>query len=107
LLDEPTIHPDIQGLPQYAYSLADRFRGPTLEDNPPGEPWDELGASQRRHDRRPNLILFGAHRRHVETNEVVPEDIFPHALRITVDLYDKGRRLDRPIRHVMVVSVGG
>ncbi|MHC4094234.1 MAG: hypothetical protein ACYSVY_28835, partial [Planctomycetota bacterium] len=31
---------------------------------------------------------------------------FPHALRITVDVYDKARKLERPLRHVMVLPVG-
>lgn len=35
-----------------------------------------------------------------------PDPFFPTALRITVDLYDDAGRLDRPIRHVMVVPVG-
>lgn len=35
-----------------------------------------------------------------------PDPFFPTALRITVDLYDDTGRLDRPIRHVMVVPVG-
>ncbi|UCG17474.1 MAG: type II secretion system protein [Phycisphaerales bacterium] len=35
-----------------------------------------------------------------------PDPFFPDALRITVDLYDDAGRLDRPIRHVMVIPVG-
>lgn len=35
-----------------------------------------------------------------------PDPFFPTALRITLDLYDDMGRLDRPIRHVMVVPVG-
>ncbi len=35
-----------------------------------------------------------------------PDPFFPKALRITVDLYDDAGRLDRPIRHTMVVPVG-
>ena len=31
----------------------------------------------------------------------------PAALRITVDVFDRERRLDRPIRHVMTIPVGG
>ncbi len=31
---------------------------------------------------------------------------FPVALRITVDVYDDNMRLDRPVRHVMVIPVG-
>ncbi len=33
-------------------------------------------------------------------------DIFPAALRITVDVLDRGGRLDRPLRHVMIIPVG-
>ncbi len=34
------------------------------------------------------------------------DELFPTALRITVDVYDDGKRLARPIRHVMVIPVG-
>lgn len=40
-------------------------------------------------------------------DNVVREDVFPAALRITVDLFDNERRLERPVRHVIVVPVGG
>jgi len=36
----------------------------------------------------------------------IPDSLFPKAVRITVDIYDAGRRLERPIRHVMVLPVG-
>ena len=35
-----------------------------------------------------------------------PDPYFPTALRITVDVYDDAARLDRPIRHTMVIPVG-
>ena len=35
-----------------------------------------------------------------------PDRYFPVALRVTVDVYDEASRLDRPIRHVMVLPVG-
>jgi len=35
-----------------------------------------------------------------------PDRYFPDALRITVDLYDANKKLERPIRHVMVLPVG-
>ena len=35
-----------------------------------------------------------------------PDPIFPVALRITVELFDDAGRLERPIRHVMVIPVG-
>ena len=31
---------------------------------------------------------------------------YPVALRITVDLYDQARRLERPIRHVFILPIG-
>ncbi len=37
----------------------------------------------------------------------VPDPLFPKALRITVDVYDPAGRLQRPVRHVMVLPVGG
>ena len=36
----------------------------------------------------------------------VPDPLFPKALRITVDVFDPAGRLERPIRHVMVIPVG-
>ena len=35
-----------------------------------------------------------------------PDRFFPVALRITVDVYDESSRLERPMRHVMVLPVG-
>lgn len=100
LLDGPTSHPDGK-----RYSLADRFLGVQLQSRrgrDPNPAWAELAA-----DTRPNLVVFGAARINEGKNEIVPEDIFPSALRITIDLFDSKRRLDRPVRHVMVVPVGG
>ena len=94
------------------YSLSDRFLGQLLQDrrlNAPGRGWMELAlqfAPGLGADVRPNLAFFGAERRD-PGGETVPEYIFPHALRITIDVFDSERRLDRPIRHVMVVPVGG
>ncbi len=34
------------------------------------------------------------------------DPLFPKALRITVDLYDSAGRLEKPIRHVMILPVG-
>gem|GEM_PF-1160103 len=34
------------------------------------------------------------------------DPLFPVALRITVDVYDENLRLERPIRHVMVIPLG-
>ena len=97
LLNARTFHPDnLQ-----AYSLTDRFRGdPDL--------WEPLAP-----DGRSNLIVFNAHRLDrgatlgCTDDKIVPEDIFPRALRITIDVYDQEGRLERPIRHVIVAPVGG
>lgn len=93
------------------YSLSDRFRGlgfPGSDD----EAWPNLSP-----DGRPNLVLFTATRPGPPSppgpsgpsaaSEPVQDDMFPGALRITVDVFDKDRRLERPIRHVMVIPVGG
>ncbi len=37
----------------------------------------------------------------------LPESVFPAALRITIELVDDQKRLDRPTRHVMIIPVGG
>ncbi|MEK6676159.1 MAG: hypothetical protein AABZ47_10960 [Planctomycetota bacterium] len=63
---------------------------------------------------RTNIAIFTATRRGTDPDDdtgpvaapIVAEHIFPVALRITVDLFDSGRRLDRPIRHVIVAPVG-
>lgn len=56
---------------------------------------------------RPNYtMVFTATRRDHDTQELVSEDVFPVALRVTVDVYDDDNRLERPIRHVMVLPVG-
>ena len=102
LLNLPTARPDGE-----TYSFADRFNGQVLQDDP--NAWLELAA-----DTRPNLMVFGAARRNLGPDgtpgnvddKFVPEDIFPRALRITVDVYDDQLRLERPIRHVMILPVG-
>ncbi len=93
LLTKPIV-PSLDGR---TYSLSNRFRGSI--DDP--EVWTALAP-----DGRPNLVAFGAARRD-SLGEIIPEDIFPGALRITIDLYDDTQRLDRPIRHVMIIPVGG
>lgn len=95
LLEQRTLHPD--EMP--AYSLSDRFLGRTVLDD--AESWSEVGP-----DGRPNTVVFGAARRNVNTGVLVPEDVFPDALRITIDVFDKERRMERPIRHVIVAQVG-
>ena len=87
-------------------SLRDRFRDVDEQWRPgqpgPGRPGYGDGS-------RPNLVVFAATRRSASglAGDIVPEDVFPAALRITVDVFDRGRRLERPIRHVMVLPVGG
>lgn len=113
LLDGRTRHPDANFAGD-VYSLADRFLGNLLQNRRGDAPvmnWPELAgefAPGLGTDARPNLVVFGAARRRFGTqNDFVPEDIFPGMLRITVDLFDAARRLERPIRHVIVVPVGG
>ena len=89
LLTEDTEHPD-----KAKYSLENRLGigHPEWQIAPGG---------------RPNYtMVFTATRRNQDTGELVSEDIFPAALRVTVDVYDSDDRLDRPIRHVMVLPVG-
>jgi type II secretory pathway pseudopilin PulG len=107
LLDAPTFHPD-ENSPQDKYSLAARFLGARLQDRRGQNVANTYAWGELARDGRPNLVVFGAARRRFGTaNKIVPEDIFPGALRITIDLFDSKRRLERPIRHVMVIPVGG
>jgi hypothetical protein len=100
LLNERTTHSD-GGF----YSLSDRFRTNAVQGGDP-EAWDPLGPTTRPNPG--NLVLFAANRPSPSgvIDEVVPDDVFPSALRITVDLFDRDRRLDKPTRHVMVIPVG-
>ncbi len=86
------------------YSLADRFSKVPCDDSYGSQPWTQLSS-----DDRPNIAAFTATRPNVDPaiRELSPDDIWPGALRITVDLYDREFRLDRPIRHVMVIPIGG
>ena len=83
--------PPLQGntTPQ-TYSLVDRFR-----DAPQ---WFPLGWPR-------SLAVFAATRLSA-SDELIPEEIFPSVLRITVELYDDERRLEKPVRHVMIIPVG-
>jgi prepilin-type N-terminal cleavage/methylation domain-containing protein len=62
--------------------------------------------------RRTNGVAFTATRRADSVlggnppDREFPEDVFPGALRITIDLFDGARRLEGPVRHVIVVPVG-
>lgn len=78
------------------YALVDRFRR-----DPGMNEWQHIDPKGRA-----NLVAFTANRPHRLTGEPVPDDIFPGALRITIDVFDDARRLGRPIRRVFVVPVG-
>ncbi len=92
------------------YSLANRFRSHEMNQDLTFD-WTPLSP-----DKRANMIAFMANlpkqfdmdpRPGFSTIEDIPDDMFPTALRITVDVFDREGRLDRPIRHVMVIPVGG
>ena len=90
------------------YGLQQRFAAKDAGGNPDGE---LLLPSPLGNDDRPNTAIFAANRRVPDPSgllgPVIPDDIFPKALRITIDLFDDNGRLDRPIRHVMVIPIGG
>ncbi len=101
LLNQKALHGDGGG----AYSLSDRFRGAGSD---PNVVWAPLAPDGQ----RPNLVVFTATRPSQLSaagaeQEPINNDVFPGSLRVTVDVFDKDRRLDRPIRHVMVIPVGG
>lgn len=113
LLNQPSIHADGS-----RYSLINRFRSdqtslPTT--NTISNPWLPLSAVfHDSSDHRANTHVFTATRRVSDSNgmfvgppDYVPDDVFPTALRITVDVYDPQQRLDRPMRHVIIATVGG
>jgi hypothetical protein len=83
------------------YSLTDRFRDPNHPDSDGDYGWSPLSP-----DGRANLVAFTATRSGPVGSAPVPDAIFPAALRITVDVFDEHGRLDRPVRHVMVIPVG-
>ena len=109
LLTSRSDHPD--GM---AYSLSDRFRGSAFPGASP-DAWEQLAPD----DGRPNLVVFTATRPAPlppppppglpppPLSEPVLEPMFPGALRITIDVFDKQLRLERPIRHVMTIPIGG
>lgn len=82
-----------------AYSLTQRFGGD------PSFVIQDYGSTDRA-----NTATFGGFRRKYEAPDGPPtpveDEVFPAALRITVDLFDDARRLERPIRHVMILSIG-
>lgn len=106
------------------YSLWERLRGGgfTAKTSPSGlfgfEPWPSLtDAIDGTTTNRANTQVFAA-TRPVDSNNnglidaseldnVVPDPVFPSALRITIDMFDPQRRLGLPTRHVIIVPVGG
>jgi len=93
LLDMP-----LGGTTALPYSLRERFG----TGSPQGWLAQPYGDGQR-----PNLAVFTATRiADPATGDLVAEEVFPAALRITVDLYDRERRLGKPVRHVMILPVG-
>lgn len=89
---------DLGGTPTAPYSLEQRFGM--------ASPQGWMAHPFQSNNPRPNLHVFTATREDPVSGELIPEDIFPVALRITVDLYDRERRLDKPVRHVMILPVG-
>lgn len=107
LLCEQVLHADGS-----RYSMADRFRGKMCDmetsntDKPdPENQWEQLSVDKM----QPNIAAFTASRPHADPSILEPaeDDIWPAALRVTVDLYDREGRLERPIRHVMIIPIGG
>jgi hypothetical protein len=96
-----------QCVPEHAdgmrYSLANRFRGTVIPTTPPGFDWAPLAPGNT----RSNLVVFTALRPGAPGSEPVFDPMFPGALRITIDVFDKEHRLERPIRHVMTIPIGG
>lgn len=88
------------------YSLIQRFQGPDI-GGPEGDPsWVE----EIPEEAAPNRIATFTATRGSTNDEgedvTVPEDVFPGALRITIDVYDRNLRLDRPVRHVIIAPIG-
>ena len=83
-----------------SYSLQERFGG--MDDVWLDDLWLYPTGNS---DRRPYVAAF---RRQPSATGGLHEkdDVLPAALRITIDVFDRKRRLDRPVRHVIVVSVG-
>jgi len=75
------------------YSLSARFGGD------PDWVMDDFGVGGRA-----NTVVFGGMRRIGPL--AVADEVFPGALRITIDVFDDSRRLERPIRHVMIIPLG-
>ncbi len=79
------------------YSLDERFGN----ENPDPQ-WRKHGYNN---GPTANFAVFTANRGG-PIDAPIADELFPTALRITVDVYDDGHRLARPIRHVMVIPIG-
>ena len=107
-----------------SYALADRFRSDQtqtdLESTDPERQFTPLTSvlGPNSSDHRANTHVFLATRpvqqydaghavTSMDPDNVVPDDVFPTALRITIDVYDPQQRLVRPTRHVIIATVGG
>jgi len=109
LLNEPTRHAD-----GARYSLTDRFRSgaSTFAGTTAWTPLSTVFNDAS--DRRANTHVFLGSRPVIDSftgnpavpPDYVPDDVFPSALRITVDVYDPQLRLDRPMRHVIIAAIG-
>jgi len=100
-------------------SLSDRVRSdafPIADPVDDPDPWQPLtGALDGdASDHRANTQVFLATRpvrskgaTNPDPDNVVADDLYPTALRITIDVYDPQRRLGRPTRHVIIATVGG
>ena len=94
------------------YSLTDRFRSPDHSEADPNSAWPEIDDANGDPSK---IAIFTASRpRDSDDNGFIddfvqtsPDPIFPGALRITIDVFDDQQRLERPVRHVMVIPVGG
>lgn len=82
------------------HSLAHRYRDFWQVSGDPEAPWNPIEA-----DSQARIATFVSNWRSV-SGELVEAPVFPAALRITVDVFDPEGRLDRPLRHVMVIPVG-
>lgn len=107
------------------YSLWERIRGGAFAaKSPPSgygdfEPWDSLtDALDGTNTNRANTQVFAATRpvhsdlttgavTASDLDNVVPDPVFPSAIRITIDVFDPQRRLGRPTRYVIIAPVGG
>lgn len=88
-----------------AYNLRARFGGPKNDGYIAN--WHAHGFGD---NVRPNLTVFTAERATdplLGPVQTLKETVFPAALRITIDLVDDQKRLDRATRHVMIIPVGG